>query len=156
MMAAFECPYREWKPFRPTWRESSNTSSRTVSFIRKLRGAAPPGCTRELRNGWKEDEPGPTRDLWSRSLKGAKGKELRYYAGPWTRLTAPQARFAYAWSLAAVEAIEAQSGLGAIDRLLDAERTEPSSEAALRQALHIGFSGLDEATIAYLRQTSLH
>lgn len=85
-----------------------------------------------------------------------KGKVLRYFPGPWTNLTASQARFAYAWSLAVVEAIEAQSGLGAIDRLLDAERTEASGEAPLRQALRTGFSGLDDITITYLRQTYLH
>jgi len=64
--------------------------------------------------------------------------------------------FRYAWSLAVVEAIEAQSGLDAVNRLLDAERTEASGEAPLRQALHTGFSGLDETTIVYLRQTYLH
>ncbi len=85
-----------------------------------------------------------------------QGKVLRYYPGSWMKLTASQARFAYAWSLAVVEAIEAQSGLGAIDRLLDAERTEASGEAALLQALHTNFSGLDDATIGYLRQTYLH
>jgi hypothetical protein len=47
-------------------------------------------------------------------------------------------------------------GLEAINRLLDAERTEASSDAALHQALHTGFSGLDDATISYLRQTYLH
>jgi hypothetical protein len=84
------------------------------------------------------------------------GKALRYYPGPWMNLTAPQARFAYAWSLAVVEAIEAQSGLDAVDHLLDAERTEASGEAALLQALHTSFSGLDDTTIVYLRQTYLH
>lgn len=90
------------------------------------------------------------------SFEHENGKALRYYPGSWMRLTAPQARFAYAWSLAVVEAIEAQSGLDAIGRLLDAERTEASGEVALLQALHTGFSGLDDATIAYLRQTYLH
>jgi tetratricopeptide (TPR) repeat protein len=85
-----------------------------------------------------------------------QGKGLRYYPGSWMNMTAPQARFAYAWSLAVVEAIEAQSGLAAVDRLLDAERTEASGEAALRLALHTNFSGLDDTTIIYLRQTYPH
>jgi hypothetical protein len=71
-------------------------------------------------------------------------------------LTAPQARFAYAWALAVVEAIDAQSGWGAIDSLLDAERTGTTGEAAVREGLHTTFSGLDDSTIAYLRQTYLH
>ena len=90
------------------------------------------------------------------SFDRERGKALRYYPGSWMNLTAPQARFAYAWALAAVEAIEAGSGLGAIDSLLDAERTEASGEVALREGLHTTFSGLDDSTIAYLRQTYLH
>jgi tetratricopeptide (TPR) repeat protein len=85
-----------------------------------------------------------------------RAKALRYYPGSWMNLTAPQARFAYAWALAVVEAIDAQSGWGAIDSLLDAERTETSGEAAVREGLHTTFSGLDDSTIAYLRQTYLH
>jgi tetratricopeptide (TPR) repeat protein len=85
-----------------------------------------------------------------------QGKTLRYYPGSWTGFSAPQARFAYAWSLAVVEAIEAQSGLDAVDRLLDAERTESSGEAAIVQALHTNFSSLSDATTLYLRQTYLH
>jgi hypothetical protein len=90
------------------------------------------------------------------SFERERGKALRYYPGSWMNLTAPQARFAYAWALAVVEAIESQSGLSAIDSLLDAERTEPSGEGALREGLHTTFSGLDDTTIAYLRQTYLH
>ncbi len=85
-----------------------------------------------------------------------QAKALRYYPGSWMNLNAAQARFAYAWSLAVVEAIEAQSGLDGIDRLLDAQRTGASGEAALVQALHTKFSDLDQTTIAYLRQTYLH
>jgi hypothetical protein len=84
------------------------------------------------------------------SFEREKGRVLRYFPGPWTNLTASQARFAYAWSLAVVEAIEAQSGLDAVDRLLDAERTEVSGEAPLRQALRTGFSGLYSAVTLYL------
>jgi hypothetical protein len=57
--------------------------------------------------------------------------------------------------LAVVETIEAQSGPDAIDRLLDAERTESSGDAALLEGLRTNFSALDDATIAYLRQTYL-
>ncbi len=85
-----------------------------------------------------------------------KGKALHYYEGSWMHLTASQSRFAYAWALAVVETIEAQSGADGIDHLLDAERTESSNDAALLQGLRTNFSALDEATIAYLRQMYFH
>ena len=41
------------------------------------------------------------------------------------------------------------------ERLLDAERTESSADAALLQGLRTHSSSLDEATVAYLRRTYL-
>jgi hypothetical protein len=70
-------------------------------------------------------------------------------------LSDAQARFAYAWALAVVEAIEADSGSDGLGRLLDAERTESSTEGALLQALRTNYSGLDDSTVAYLRRTYL-
>jgi tetratricopeptide (TPR) repeat protein len=84
-----------------------------------------------------------------------KGKSLRYVDGPWMGMNASQARYSYAWSLAVVEAIVADSGSDALDRLLDAERTESSGENALLQALRTNFSSLDDATVEYLRRTYL-
>jgi tetratricopeptide (TPR) repeat protein len=88
-------------------------------------------------------------------IQEGKGKSLRYFEGPWMRLSDAQARFAYAWALAVVEAIEADSGSDRLDRLLDAVRTESSSEAALLQALRTTFSSLDDSTVEYLRRTYL-
>jgi tetratricopeptide (TPR) repeat protein len=84
-----------------------------------------------------------------------KGKALRYGEGSWMHLSTAQAGFAYAWSLAVVEMIESESGADAINRLLDAERSESSGEAALLQGLRTDFSGLDDATITFLRRTYL-
>jgi hypothetical protein len=88
-------------------------------------------------------------------FEDGKGKQLRYYDGSWMHLNSGQARYAYAWALAVVETIEAQSGQDVIDHLLDAERTESSPDAALLQGLRTNFSALDDATVAYLRQTYL-
>ncbi len=87
------------------------------------------------------------------AFQDGKGASLRYFEGPWMRYSAQQARFAYAWSLAAVESIEATSGSDGLGRLLEATRTEASPEAAIHQALRTGYSGLDESTLDYLRQT---
>jgi hypothetical protein len=84
-----------------------------------------------------------------------KGKPLRYLDGPWMVLSSGQARYAYAWALAVVEAIEADSGSDGLDRLLDAERTETSGENALLQALRTNYSSLDDSTADYLRRTYL-
>jgi len=56
------------------------------------------------------------------------------------------------WALAAVETIESQQGSDGIIRLLEAQRTESSQEAALRQGLRMNFSELDDATVAYLKK----
>ncbi len=84
-----------------------------------------------------------------------KGKQLRYLDGPWMVLSSGQARYAYAWALAVVEAIEADSGSDGLDHLLDAERTETSAENALLQALRTSYSSLDDSTADYLRRTYL-
>jgi hypothetical protein len=82
-----------------------------------------------------------------------QGKQLRYYDDSWMRFSPGQARYAYAWSLAVVEMIEAEQGSDGINRLLEAERTESSREVALRQGLRMNFTNLDDATIDYLKKT---
>jgi len=56
------------------------------------------------------------------------------------------------WALAVVETIESQQGSDGIIRPLEAQRTESSQEAALRQGLRMNFSELDDATAAYLKK----
>jgi len=84
-----------------------------------------------------------------------QGKQVRYYDDSWMRFSPAHARFAYAWTLAVVEMIEAENGSDGINRLLEAERTESSREAALREGLRMNFSNLDEETVQYLRKTYL-
>jgi tetratricopeptide (TPR) repeat protein len=84
-----------------------------------------------------------------------KGKSLSYREASWLKLSSSEAWFSYGWSLAIVESIEASSGADGLERLLDAERTESSGEAALLQALRTNYSSLDEATAEYLRKTYL-
>jgi tetratricopeptide (TPR) repeat protein len=84
-----------------------------------------------------------------------KGKPLRYLDGPWTNLSGAQAQYAYAWALAVVESIEADSGGDGVGRLIDATRTESTSEEALHLALRTNYSGLDESTIEFLTRTYL-
>ena len=81
------------------------------------------------------------------------GKSLRSIEGSWMKMSSPESWFAYGWALAVVETIQDQFGADGVNRLLEAQRTESSQEAALRQGLRMNFSELDDATVAYLKKT---
>ncbi len=78
---------------------------------------------------------------------------LRFLEGSFAELPVQAARFAYAWSLAAVESIIADSGMWGIKRLLENLATESSVEGAVRGALHTNYAGLEQQTVIYLRRT---
>jgi predicted negative regulator of RcsB-dependent stress response len=78
---------------------------------------------------------------------------LKNLEGSWTRLSPAAARFAYAWGLAAVEYIIANSGTWGIERLFDRFDEDPSFESAMRASLQTNYADLERQTVAYLRQT---
>jgi predicted negative regulator of RcsB-dependent stress response len=78
---------------------------------------------------------------------------LKNLEGSWARLPAPAAGFAYAWGLAAVEYIIANSGTWGIERLFDRFDEDPSFESAMRASLQTNYADLERQTVAYLRQT---
>ena len=80
---------------------------------------------------------------------------LAILEGSWMKLPADFAAMAYAWSLAVVEAIEA-NGPGDAVRLLDRMATEPSGEAAIRSTLHMSYADLNAQAAEYLRRTYTH
>jgi tetratricopeptide (TPR) repeat protein len=82
-------------------------------------------------------------------------RQLRRHDDVWRRLSLLEARYAYAWSLAMVEMIESTGGPDAVNKLLEAERSEPSRESALREGLRMNPSSLDDATVEYLKRTYL-
>jgi tetratricopeptide (TPR) repeat protein len=129
----------------------------THSFVyQKTAGRAPTWLQEGLAQ-WMEGRRtnGDAATLVAVSEQG-QGQQLRYYDDSWMRFSAGQARYAYAWALAVVEMIEAEQGSDGINRLLEAERTESSREAALREGLRMNFSDLDSETIQYLKKTYLH
>jgi hypothetical protein len=75
--------------------------------------------------------------------------------GPWIALPENTVAFAYAWSLAVVEAIIAQGGMTDISRLLDHIATSEPAEAALSDVLHSSYADLEQQTIAYLKREYL-
>jgi tetratricopeptide (TPR) repeat protein len=128
----------------------------THSFVfQKTSGRCPTWLQEGLAQWMEGRRTGADAASLVQFFEDGRGKQLRYYDGSWMHLNSGQARYAYAWALAVVETIEAQSGQDAIDHLLDAERSESSPDAALLQGLRTDFSALDDATVAYLRQTYL-
>jgi tetratricopeptide (TPR) repeat protein len=127
----------------------------THSFVfQKTQGRCPTWLQEGVAQ-WMEGRR--TRDDagWLVTMFEDRKVQLRYSEEPWMRLSAEQAHFSYAWALAVVESIEANSGSDGLDRLLDAMRIESSSETALREALHTNYSSLDDSTVEYLRKTYL-
>jgi len=88
-------------------------------------------------------------------FQSGQGKPLRSLEGNWMKFSSAESWFSYQWSLAVVEAIEADAGSDGLDRLLDAVRTESSGPAALLQGLRTNYSSLDDFTVTYLRKTYL-
>jgi len=79
------------------------------------------------------------------------GPHLQAFEGSWMSLSGGSSAFAYAWSLAAVESIVESGGVSDINRLLDHIATAPSTEDALREALHINYADLEQQTVTLLR-----
>jgi len=82
-------------------------------------------------------------------------KTLRALEGSWMKYSSAESWFAYGWALATVEMINSEFGNDGLDRLLNAERSESSGEAALREGLRMNFSNLDDETVQYLKKTYL-
>ncbi len=72
--------------------------------------------------------------------------------GSWLDLSNDSAAFAYAWSLAAIEAIVDAGGITDVSRLLDAVANAPSTEIALEQSLHENYADLAAETVQYLQR----
>jgi tetratricopeptide (TPR) repeat protein len=128
----------------------------THSFIlQKTRGR----CPVWLQEGVAQWMEGRRSGDVAPGLVEAHGKNelmrLSALEGSWMKFSAPAAAMAYAWSLAVVESMVVAGGASDIDRLLDQLNTTPAMSAALREALHTDYAGLEEQTIAYLQREYL-
>ena len=125
----------------------------THSFVgQKSRGRAPTW----LQEGVAQWMEGRRSSSAAGALVEAAGQGnapgLQMLEGSWMGLSGGAASYAYAYSLAAVEAIIQAGGVSDISRLLDRIATLPSMEAALREALRCDYADLDHQTIVYLRR----
>jgi tetratricopeptide (TPR) repeat protein len=81
---------------------------------------------------------------------------LKSLEGSWMALPPDSAATAYAWSLAVVESIIQNGGASDVSRLIDRMAVARSPEDAVREALHIDYSDLQEQTVVYLKREYLH
>jgi hypothetical protein len=75
--------------------------------------------------------------------------------GPWERFSVGDVRFAYAWSLAAVETMIQVDGMRDLVRVLGRIRAGSSTGEALREVSHSDYADLEQRTAAYIRRTYL-
>jgi len=76
--------------------------------------------------------------------------------GSWMQFPNNKGSYAYAWSLANVEAIVQTTGMGDIESVLDRIATGESAESALRNVIHNDYGDLMQATAEYLLKTYVH
>jgi hypothetical protein len=128
----------------------------THSFIaQKSRGRAPTWLQEGVAQ-WMEGRRSNSAAGALVELAGqGRAPGLQMLEGSWMALSGGAASFAYAYSLAAVEAIIQSGGISDVSRLLDRIATSASIDAALRESLHADYADLDQQTVAYLRQEYL-
>ncbi len=128
----------------------------THSFIHGKTLGRCPGWLHEGLAQWMEGRRiGRDAQVLIAAYERGASPPLRLLEGSFAGLPSEAARFAYAWSLATVESIIADSGMVTIERLLENLMTESSVEAALRAALHTNYADLEQQTARYLRRTYL-
>jgi len=125
----------------------------THSFIKQKSHDRAPTWIQEGVAQWMEGRrSGADAAALVETAGQGQAPRLEVLEGSWMGLSGGTARFAYAYSLAAVETIIQSGGISDISRLLDRISAAPSTEAALRETLHTDYSDLDQQTIAYLRR----
>ena len=125
----------------------------THSFInQKSHGRAPTWLQEGVAQWMEGRRSGADAAALVETAGHGEAPRLEMLEGSWMALSGGAARFAYAYALAAVEAIIQTGGISDISRLLDRISTVPSMDAALRGVLHSDYSDLDQQTIAYLRR----
>jgi tetratricopeptide (TPR) repeat protein len=128
----------------------------THSFVgQKSHGRAPTW----LQEGIAQWMEGRRSSSSAAALVAAAGEggvpSLATMEGSWMGLSGDSASFAYAWSLAVIESIIDQGGVGDISRLLEHIATASSTAEALRETLRMSYADLQEQTVTYLKRTYL-
>ncbi|HWG59702.1 MAG TPA: tetratricopeptide repeat protein [Candidatus Acidoferrales bacterium] len=127
----------------------------THSFIgQKSRGRAPVWLQEGLAQWMEGARSAAGAATLLDAAKQNKEPQLASLEGSWMAFAPDAATLDYEWSLATVESIIANGGIGDVNRLIEAIATAPSAEDALRAALRCSYAGLQQQTIDYLHRES--
>jgi tetratricopeptide (TPR) repeat protein len=122
------------------------------SFVSQMSGNR---CPTWLHEGIAQIEEGKSSASYGRQLAQiyAADREIPYnlLEGSFMRFSAPQAVVAYAESLAAVEYIRDNYGIGEIPRILERLAQGSSTEVALRATIHSDYTQLHDDLARYLK-----
>ncbi|HUI75623.1 MAG TPA: tetratricopeptide repeat protein [Candidatus Acidoferrum sp.] len=125
----------------------------THSFVgQKTRGRAPTWLQEGLAQWMEGKRSGDNAAQLVQIYDAKQNASLAQLEGSWMNLSGDTAEYAYAWSLANVEYIVQDNGMGDIERILDRLARGDSTEAALRAVLHSDYGDLMQSTAEYLRK----
>jgi tetratricopeptide (TPR) repeat protein len=128
----------------------------THSFIRqKTQGHCPQWLHEGLAQWMEGRRTGDAARPLIVAYEQQKHLPLKLLEGSWAEFSSPAAGIAYAWSLASVEFIIANSGMWGIERLLDNLAAGSPVEPALGAALQTSYADIERGTAEYLRHAYL-
>jgi tetratricopeptide (TPR) repeat protein len=128
----------------------------THSFIRqKTQGRCPQWLDEGLAQ-WMEGRRSESTALpLVAAYEQGMHPPVKQLEGSWVSFSGQGASFAYAWSLASVESIIANSGMWGIERLLGELAAGSAIESALGTSLQTNYADLERGMVDYLRKTYL-
>lgn len=126
----------------------------THSFVEQMTHAKAPTWMHEGLAQWMEGKRSSVNALVLLQIHNAKqGAGLAQLEGSWMQFSPNAVDFAYAWSLATIEAIAATNGIGDVVRILQHIAAGETAEAAVQSVLRENYDDLMEFTADYLRKT---
>ncbi len=129
----------------------------THSFVRQMTdGRCPTWLNEGLAQYFEGRNNAQDAQILVNLYKEKKYIPFNDLEGSWLRFPTPVAVYSYAWSLAAVESIVANSGMYGIERMFVRLKEEDSAQMALERALQLSYSDLALQTVEYLQNTYLH
>jgi tetratricopeptide (TPR) repeat protein len=129
----------------------------THSFIQqKTRGRAPTWLQEGVAQWMEGKRSEENAAVLIQVFDAGHAAPLGRLEGSWMSLSTDVARYAYAWSLANVEYIVGTQGMGDVERILDRIADGETTEQAVRDVLHEGYSDLMQSTSEYLKKSYSH
>ena len=129
----------------------------THSFIQqKTRGRAPTWLQEGIAQWMEGKRSEENAAVLIQVFDAGHAAPLGRLEGSWMSLSSDVARYAYAWSLANVEYIVETQGMGDVERILDRIADGETTEQAVRDVMHEGYSDLMQSTAEYLKKNYSH